>query len=114
MILCVSYCQGGFGAQNVPRVDEFVAYFLNEFDGFVAFPNIRGEGGGTQPNWHGLGRSLNKTNTIDDFIAAAEYVRKTINKQKCNAKLYLMLPFINFNSMFLKEGANLYINIQRI
>lgn len=49
-----------------------IAYFLNEFDGVVAFPNVRGEGG--HPEWHDLGRNMNKTNTFEDVKAAASYL----------------------------------------
>lgn len=50
----------------MPKLVEAVAYFLTEYDGFVAFPTVRGEG-----HLHDLGRYMNKQNAFSDFQAAA-------------------------------------------
>lgn len=57
---------------NSARIDPFMAYFLNEFDGFIAFPYIRGEG--LNAAWYSAGRDENKQNTFDDCKSAAKYL----------------------------------------
>lgn len=72
LFLCLQ--QGGYGVPNIERIDESTAYFLNEFDGFIAFPTVRGEGG--HPALHNLGRNSNKQNAFSDFQAAAKHLIK--------------------------------------
>lgn len=65
------YGYGGFGIPTKPFYDPTLMAFLLD-GGVVAVPAIRG--GGDFPGWHEAGRRLNKQKSIDDFIAAAEYL----------------------------------------
>lgn len=55
-------------------------YFLNQFDGFIAFPIIRGEN--ARPGWHGEGCKLNKQNSFDDFKEAAKFLVQQLKYTK--------------------------------
>lgn len=66
------YGYGGYGITVEPSFDESKALWLLH-GGVLAIPNIRG-GGAEGSNWAMEGRRLKKQNTIDDFIAAAEYL----------------------------------------
>lgn len=46
---------------------------MNYFDGILAFANIR-DGGEYGTNWHNGGRLFKKHKSLNDFIAAAEYL----------------------------------------
>lgn len=66
------YGYGGYGYTIEPRFKtENVLWLLN--GGVLAIPNIRG-GGAEGSEWAKAGRGLNKQNTIDDFIAAADFL----------------------------------------
>ena len=65
------YGYGGFGISTKPFYDPTNMAFLLD-GGILAVPVIRG--GGDFPGWHDAGRRLNKQKSIDDFIAAAEYL----------------------------------------
>lgn len=66
------YGYGGFGATLVPHFDAAYVQFL-ESGGVLATPQIRG-GGEFGDYWHEQGKNLNKQNSFDDFIAAAEFL----------------------------------------
>ena len=65
------YGYGGFGISTKPFYEPKLMAFLLD-GGILAVPAIRG--GGDFPGWHDAGRRLNKQNSINDFIAAAEYL----------------------------------------
>jgi prolyl oligopeptidase len=67
---------GGFGSVVSPNYDPGIIYFLKK-GGIIAYANIRG-GGDYGHEWHKAGRRLNKQNSFDDVIAAAEFL---INKK---------------------------------
>jgi prolyl oligopeptidase len=67
----ILYGYGGFGVSMRPYFDVGNIPFLNS-GGLLAVPQLRG--GGDFPDWHEQGIKLNKQNTFDDFIAAAEYL----------------------------------------
>ena len=66
------HAYGGFGVNTLP---EFSSKWMTwaEMGGIVAIPNIRGgaEMGG---DWHLDGSMLNKQNSFNDFISAAEWL----------------------------------------
>ncbi len=66
---------GGFGLSLYPHYDAGYLMFINS-GGILAAPQIRG-GGELGSEWHDAGRKLNKQNTFDDFISAAEYLIHT-------------------------------------
>ncbi|HNS11082.1 MAG TPA: prolyl oligopeptidase family serine peptidase [Bacteroidia bacterium] len=67
----ILYGYGGFGIGIYPFFDVQNIPFLNS-GGVLAVPQIRG--GGEFPGWHEQGTKLQKQNTFDDFISAAEYL----------------------------------------
>ncbi|MBN1183254.1 MAG: S9 family peptidase [Bacteroidales bacterium] len=67
----ILYGYGGFGISMEPFFSVPNIIFLNN-GGVLATPCLRG--GGDFPGWHEKGKGLNKQNTFDDFIAAAEYL----------------------------------------
>ncbi len=74
------YGYGGFGVS----MDSFfsvanIAFLRN--GGLLAVPALRG--GGEFPGWHEQGKRLDKQKTVDDFIAAAEFL---IEKNYANPK----------------------------
>jgi prolyl oligopeptidase len=69
------YGYGGFGLSLYPHFDPGYLLFLNS-GGILAMPQVRG-GGELGSEWHDLGRKLNKQNSFDDFISAAEYLINT-------------------------------------
>lgn len=83
------YGYGGFGISTKPFYDPMLMAFLLD-GGVLAMPAIRG--GGDFPGWHDAGRRLNKQNSIDDFIAAAEFLTKS--------------GFTNPNRLAIMGGSN--------
>lgn len=67
----ILYGYGGFGINMEPFFDAGNLIFLKN-GGILATPALRG--GGEFPDWHQQGKRLNKQNTFDDFIAAAEFL----------------------------------------
>jgi len=63
---------GGYGRIATPSYSQGVVYFL-EGGGAFAYVNVRG-GGELGVEWWLKGKKQNKKNTIQDFIAAAEYL----------------------------------------
>ncbi|MFN8294940.1 MAG: prolyl oligopeptidase family serine peptidase [Chitinophagales bacterium] len=77
------YGYGGFGINMEPFFSKEVITLL-ENGGIFAMPSLRG-GGEFGETWHKAGSLLNKQNTFDDMIAAAEYLIS--NKYTSNEKL---------------------------
>jgi prolyl oligopeptidase len=65
----------GYGGFNIPLTPTFniANMLLLESGGIYAVANLRG-GGEFGSRWHLAGTKLQKQNTFDDFIAAAEYL----------------------------------------
>lgn len=72
---CRIFGYGGFTVPLLPTFNGMQLFFIESFDGVLAFPNIRG-GGEYGESWHSAGCLLNKQNSFDDFQAAAEYLVK--------------------------------------
>ncbi len=72
---------GGFGSISGPNYNTGLLYFLGK-GGIFAYAEIRG-GGEKGLGWHKAGKGLNKINTFNDFIDAAEYL---INEKYTSAQ----------------------------
>ncbi len=66
------YGYGGFSISLTPAFSVGYATWM-EMGGVVAVPNLRG-GGEYGEAWHQAGKTLQKQNVFDDFIAAAEWL----------------------------------------
>nr|ACH87625.1 prolyl-oligopeptidase [Strongyloides ratti] len=71
---------GGFGVSFLPTFSSSNLMFVNHLNGIYVIACIRG-GGEYGKKWHDAGKHLNKQNSFDDFIAAAEYL---INEKYTN------------------------------
>ncbi|KAH7636515.1 prolyl oligopeptidase-like protein [Dermatophagoides farinae] len=67
------YGYGGFNSVTKPRFSPSKLIMLENLNGIYALAGIRG-GGEYGKRWHNDGKLLNKQNSFDDFIEAAEYL----------------------------------------
>jgi prolyl oligopeptidase len=74
---------GGFGTSLTPRFNAY-STFLVEKGFLLAVANIRG-GGEFGEEWHRAGKRHERQRTIDDFIAATEWLVE--NKHSCPNKI---------------------------
>lgn len=70
----ILYGYGGFNISLTPSFSVANAVWM-ENGGIYAVANLRG-GGEYGKKWHDGGRQLNKLNVFNDFIAAAEFLKK--------------------------------------
>ncbi len=70
----ILYGYGGFNISLTPQYSITSSAWL-EMGGIYAVANLRG-GGEYGKEWHLAGTKLNKQNVFDDFIYAAEYLKK--------------------------------------
>ena len=79
----------GYGALGMPLMPVFESHFLPWFEagGALAVPNLRG-GGEYGEAWHRAGMGAAKQRSIDDLIAAAEWL--IANKHTSAQKLALL------------------------
>ncbi|WP_092993235.1 prolyl oligopeptidase family serine peptidase [Rhizobium sp. NFR07] len=69
------YGYGGFGISQIPIYNPIQLAWVEQ-GGVLAVANIRG-GGEYGRVWHRAGQLDNKQNSFDDFIAAAEFLKRT-------------------------------------
>jgi len=74
-----------YGAYNIPQKPRYYLPFalIVEANGIFCMPNLRG-GGEYGMGWYNQGKLRNKQNTIDDLIAASEWLikEKQLNAQR--------------------------------
>lgn len=80
---------GGYGTVEEPHFDWENYQFVRN-GGVLAFPGVRGSGA-KGADWGLAGRGLNKQNTIEDVISAAEYLIKK--------------KFVRPDGLFLQGGS---------
>lgn len=69
---CLLTAYGGFGISYTPSFNPmYQLLFENDF--MLAVPCVRG--GGEKENWHEAGKRQNKQRSIEDFVAAASFLR---------------------------------------
>ncbi|ACY12770.1 prolyl oligopeptidase family serine peptidase [Haliangium ochraceum] len=71
----ILYGYGGFNVNLTPAFSTNIVAWV-ERGGIYAIPNLRG-GGEYGEEWHKAGMRLNKQNTFDDFLAAADFLIET-------------------------------------
>lgn len=107
------YGYGGFNISLLPTFSVSLLFFVDAFDGVLAFPNIRG-GGEYGQKWHNSGRLLKKQNGFDDFQAAAEYLVQhnyTVHKKIAIQGLHVIFSS-NFR-IFMHHGPRVHFYIWR-
>ncbi|MBY0424604.1 MAG: prolyl oligopeptidase family serine peptidase, partial [Cytophagales bacterium] len=82
----ILYGYGGFGIVTTSFFDKGFMNHLHN-NGIVAMVALRG-GGEYGKDWHENGSGVNKQNSIDDFISAAEYL--VSQNYTCKEKLAIM------------------------
>lgn len=80
---CIEVGYGAYGISVEPNYDPAMLSWL-ELNGVIAIVHPRG-GGELGESWHEAGKKKTKQHTIDDMIAAAEYLIE--NKYTSSAKL---------------------------
>lgn len=66
------YAYGAYGISTFPYFDPLRLMWLRN-GGIIAIAHVRG-GGELGPAWHEAGRAAHKENSINDFIACADYL----------------------------------------
>ncbi|KAJ3476788.1 hypothetical protein NLI96_g10914 [Meripilus lineatus] len=64
---------GGFSECMDPEYNPAYVTFMQKYDGILAVPNLRG-GGEFGKKWHDAGKRENKVKSVDDFIAATQFL----------------------------------------
>lgn len=67
------YFYGGFGISMNPTFSASLMTWIGAYGGVLAWVNARG-GAEYGDGWHEAGRLLNKANTFDDAVSAAQYL----------------------------------------
>lgn len=80
------YLYGGFNISLGPAFSPWLLSWVYNYRGVYALVNARG-GGEYGEEWHEGGSLLNKTNTFDDVLGAAQYLHE--NKHAAKGKIIL-------------------------